>query len=263
MTSSNQESTRVYEAPAKVNIFLRITGTRDQYHELISRFVRVESLSDFLWFEPGNRLSFEIEGVDCPRSDNTIFKAYKALLEHYPRKEIVEFGKLNRVVVKKRIPTGAGLGGGSSDAATFLLMLNDAMELGIPREELAAIGAEAGSDIPFFIMGYKSANVRGIGEIVEPFDETPRALELLTPNIHCNTGDIYRAFRMHFKSRIDPKLAETLAALPSDEILARYNAMTLNDLLPAALKRHPELYAYAKPGWFFSGSGSSFFRPAI
>ncbi|MEF3191551.1 MAG: 4-(cytidine 5'-diphospho)-2-C-methyl-D-erythritol kinase [Campylobacterales bacterium] len=254
---------KVYEAPAKVNIFLKITGLRGAYHELYSRFIRHQELCDFLWFDQGSGQSFQIEGVPCDRSENTVFKAYKALLEHYPRKEIVEYCKEHKLVIQKKIPIGAGLGGGSSDAATFLLMLNEAMNLNIAKEELAAIGGEAGADIPFFVMGYKSANVTGIGEIVERFDENPPKLELFTPPIHCNTGDVYRTFRRYFQHRIDKALAERLASLTSEEILATFDAMVLNDLLPAALKCYPELYAYHQPGWFFSGSGSTFFRIAL
>ena len=82
---------KVYKSPCKINIFLKVTGTRDNYHEIASRFVLLDEPHDVMWFEPGNGLTFEIIGdFDCDRKDNTIYKAYHALLDYKPMKKIAE-----------------------------------------------------------------------------------------------------------------------------------------------------------------------------
>ena len=110
-----------YKAFAKVNIFLKITGKRGDYHTISSRFVRVNTLYDTLWFEDKENNEFEIKGdFNCPIKDNTITKAYNALLEATQSDKLIVWMQTHRICVEKRIPSFAGLGGGSSDAATFL-----------------------------------------------------------------------------------------------------------------------------------------------
>ncbi|MDQ1340116.1 MAG: 4-diphosphocytidyl-2-C-methyl-D-erythritol kinase, partial [Campylobacterota bacterium] len=150
---------------AKINVYLKIVGFKDGYHLINSRFVIVKELYDLMWFEKSAGLEFEIVGdFDCPKEQNTIYKAYKALIKHQPKKEIADFVKNNKAVVYKNIPSFAGLGGGSSNAATFLLMINKALNLNLSKEELNEIGLEVGADVPFFLSGFKSATVSGIGE---------------------------------------------------------------------------------------------------
>ena len=110
---------------AKVNIFLKIAGKRDNYHELVSRFVRVHSLYDVISFVKTNKKAFEIIGdFGCKLESNTVYKAYN-LLKAYDGVE--EYFLTHSVKVEKNIPEFAGLGGGSSNAATFLIMVkNDA-----------------------------------------------------------------------------------------------------------------------------------------
>ena len=254
---------KVYKSPCKINIFLKVTGTRDNYHEIASRFVLLDEPHDVMWFEPGNGVTFEIIGdFDCDRKDNTIYKAYHALLDYKPMKKIAEFCKKNKLVVLKRIPKFAGLGGGSSNAATFLKMLNEILALNLTNDELATIGAKVGADIPFFIHGYKSANVFGIGEIVEPFEDDIPAVELFTPSdIKCDTKEVFKSFRKHFISSIEPSFAEELEKMSSKTILATYAPLSLNDLYKAVLKRYPEFYEHKRDGWFLSGSGSTIFKP--
>lgn len=249
---------------AKVNIFLKIIGHKEGYHLISSRFMRVEALHDLMWLEPNASGRFEIVGdFGCETEQNTIYKAYKALIHHHPRKEIVEFAKNHKVVVYKNIPAFAGLGGGSSNAATFLTLLNKTLNLGLGTEELCRVGMDVGADVPFFLSGYSSANVSGFGEIIEPFEEEPLSLRLVTPEeIECSTAAVYKSFRKNFSDKMPKNLeeAKTLEKLTSREILKNYPAEFLNDLLPAALKLYPELYEYKKEGYFFSGSGSTFFK---
>ncbi len=250
-----------HKAFAKVNIFLKINGTRNQYHTLVSRFMRVESLYDELEFVPNRSGEFLIEGdFGCLTRQNTIYKAYKALVDKTKSDALVAFFKDNGVGVEKRIPAFAGLGGGSSDAATFLHMCNEKLSLGLGREELVEVGLQVGADVPFFLYNYKSANVTGIGEVVEKFDEEVLDIETFTPKIEISTPAVYKEYRTNFFAPVSREEQKRWLALSSKDVLRQYDALQANDLFAPALKLYPELERYAKEGWFFSGSGSSFFR---
>ncbi|MCK4738256.1 MAG: 4-(cytidine 5'-diphospho)-2-C-methyl-D-erythritol kinase, partial [Sulfurimonas sp.] len=166
---------KLYKAYAKVNIFLKITGIRGNYHEIISRFMRVRSLYDELSFVAKEVKEFKIIGnFSCTTEQNTIYKAYTALIETLNESETESLKNLMSkyaVHVDKNIPAFAGLGGGSSDAATYLKMCNEVLHLGLSQNELATVGLKVGADVPFFIYGFDSANVGGIGEVVEEFKE--------------------------------------------------------------------------------------------
>lgn len=248
-----------YNAFAKVNIFLKITGKRGDYHTISSRFVRVNSLYDTLWFEEKEKSDFEIKGnFNCPIKDNTIYKAYSALLEATKSEQLIAWMQTHTLCVEKRIPSFAGLGGGSSDASTFLHMCNDILELGLTKETLAKIGAKVGADVPFFVYGYPSANVSGIGEIVESFTEPSLEFEINTPNIDIRTPTVYQYYRQNLYSPISEHEAHRLEQTASIDILRSMSPKEANDLYPSALGCYSELCE--QEGWFFSGSGSSFFR---
>lgn len=248
-----------YKAYAKVNIFLKITGMRGDYHTLSSRFMRVNSLFDTLWFEKKSTPEFEIRGnFDCEVHSNTIYKAYKYLQSSTRSNKLSVFFEEHAVCVDKKIPSFAGLGGGSSDAATFLRMCNKELELGLSVDELAEIGSSVGADVPFFVYGYESANVHGIGEIVERYDEPLLDFEIVTPDIQISTPAVYRYYREHLYNPITPEEAIRLESTSSRDILASMSPKEANDLYLSALGCYPELTE--KEGWFFSGSGSSFFK---
>jgi len=250
------------KAHAKVNIFLKITGHKEGYHTLLSRFMRVEDLYDTIAFVPCECETFTIEGCeDIPLESNTIYKAYKALNDHTGDLDILNFFYNHKVVVTKRIPSQAGLGGGSSDAAAFMLLVKEVCNLLISTKDLAKLGSTIGADLPFFIYNYPSANVSGFGEIVEPFQEEPLSLELYTPDIGCDTAQVYKTFKEHLLSDIDPLSFIGWEKLDSRTLLEKIaDPLKLNDLYRAALIAYPELEKSAKEGWFFSGSGSTFFR---
>jgi len=249
-----------YKAYAKVNIFLKITAKRGDYHEILSRFVLVDDLYDTLTFVPKEDEDFVIEGdFNCDTAQNTIYKAFKALLEATHSEALKRLMESHAVRVDKKIPSFAGLGGGSSDAATYLLMCNEVLHLGLSREELAHVGAKVGADVPFFIYGYRSANVSGIGEIVKAFDEPPLRIRTVTPKIEISTPKVYQAFREHFYKELDSEQQNILANMPSLDVLKTMTPFEANDLFEPALKLYPELETHQKSGWFFSGSGSSFF----
>ena len=245
---------------AKVNIFLKIAGKRDGYHELVSRFVRVKDLYDTITFEPNNETNeFNLIGdFGCETKQNTIYKAFLALRNNCPK--IDAYFRVYSIKVEKNIPECAGLGGGSSNAAAFLILANNVFDLNYSKDRLARIGLKVGADVPFFIYEYESANVTGIGEVVVEFDEKEVAIETFTPNIKCNTGQIFTTFRDKFYKEISPEVAQRLLSKNSIDILNELDISEANDLYQSALENSSELKEYAKPEWFFSGSGSSFFR---
>jgi len=252
---------KLYKAYAKVNIFLKITGTRDNYHEIISRFVVVNSLYDKLSFLAKSDDKFEIIGnFSCTTKQNTIYKAYISLLEYTKSSSLKNLMKKYAIKVEKNIPAFAGLGGGSSDAATYLKMCNDSLDLGLSLNELATVGLKVGADVPFFIYGYNSANVSGIGEVVEEFIEDSLEYEVYTPDVEISTPKVYVSYRENFFRPISSFVADELKQKTSLEILNTMSADEANDLFKPAFLEYSELKKYYKHGYFFSGSGSSFFK---
>ncbi len=248
------------KAPAKLNIFLKITGFRGSYHEILSRFIRYEELFDEIAFVPGKYERFEIEGTPgIPREQNIIYKAFCALNAATGNPKIIDFFFSHKVHITKRIPQGAGLGGGSSDAATFLTLANRHIGLGLSTDELARIGAQIGADVPFFIYGYEAANVRGIGEVIEPFIDDIPPIELKLLPIHCDTAAVYTNWRKKFADTLHIGLAEHLAQMTSRQILSTIAPIKANDLYVSAIDLCPDLEKYREI-WFLSGSGSTIFR---
>lgn len=251
-------------AYAKVNIFLKIVGTRANYHEIFSRFMRVDSLYDEVVFNKKDspNSDFELSGnFGCSISQNSIYKAYNILLNaisQSKQKELKEFFYYHKIDVEKNIPFFAGLGGGSSDAATFLKMSNDILNLGFNVDELAKLGVGVGADVAFFTYGYGSANVSGIGEIVEEFSEDLLDFDIYTPPLEISTPKVYKSYREHF---FDPQQDISHIALKnSKEVLDSFDIYEANDLYLPATREYKELESYYKSGYFFSGSGSSFFK---
>ncbi len=241
---------------AKVNIFLKIVGTRDNYHEILSRFMRVENLYDTIHFEKKEHTSKEFELIGdfgCQLEQNTIYKAYKLLPKN-------NFFDTHKVVVKKQIPEFAGLGGGSSNAAAFLNLANKVLKLELSKETLADMGVKIGADVPFFIYNYPSANVSGIGEKVELFEEELLKIETITPKIACDTTKVYQQYRANYLDAINLEFSKNLSQLTSKNILDSYQATVLNDLFSPCLDLYKDLNTYHKANWFFSGSGSTFFK---
>jgi 4-diphosphocytidyl-2-C-methyl-D-erythritol kinase len=246
---------------AKVNIFLKISGKRANYHELVSRFVRVKNLFDIVSFEKGNFDKFTLEGdFGCQTEQNTIYKAYSKLLE--VSNKVESLFTQYKVVVDKNIPEFAGLGGGSSNCATFMIMVNDMCNLSLSKNQLSDIAITIGADVPFFVYEYDSANVTGIGEIVQCFKEELPNIQTYTPDIRCNTALIFKSFRENFYKEISVSDTNKLLKMKSIDILNNMDIKEANDLYCAALDIHnkltPNQYNLPKKS-YFSGSGSSFF----
>jgi len=262
MNNNTREKSYSIKGHAKVNIFLKITGHKEGYHTLLSRFVRVEELFDTIELVPCACETFTLEGCEgVPLESNTIYKAYKVLEAYDGASELKEFFTHHKVVVTKRIPSEAGLGGGSSDAAAFMRLLNEVANMNISTEVLAELGSTIGADLPFFIYNYPSANVSGFGEKVVEFKEAPLELELHTPKMGCNTAVVYKTFKEKLLKDIDLSSFEGWEKMESKTVLQKIpNAVLLNDLYAASLIAYPQLKELSPKGWFFSGSGSTFFR---
>ncbi|KIM02627.1 MAG: 4-diphosphocytidyl-2C-methyl-D-erythritol kinase [Sulfurovum sp. AS07-7] len=251
------------KAFAKVNLYLKITGFSKGYHSINSRFLRVDDLYDTISFIPCKCESFTIEGIDnVELKSNTIYKAFVALNDFCGNLDILDFFHHHKVVVDKRIPTLAGLGGGSSDAASFLVLTNKVCNLNIDTPTLAKIGSLVGADVAFFIYNYRAANVSGFGEIIESFEEDDIKVELFTPSFGCDTADVYKAFKNNFLDKIEPKKFEHWKKLKFRDILKETSSdrSLLNDLYRAAKLIYPNLENQKDKEWFFSGSGSTFFK---
>jgi len=246
---------------AKVNVFLKIVGLRDGYHLLASRFARVKNLYDVVEFHSGSFDSFTLEGdFGCKLEQNTIYKAYLKLKDISSKVE--EYFKANKVIVNKTIPEFAGLGGGSSNCATFILMVNEVCSLKLNKDELSKIGASIGADVPFFIYEYDSANVSGIGEIVEEFKEKTLNIKTYTPKIQCNTGAIFKEFRESFYKECPKDEVKRLFETKSIDIYNNMDIKEANDLYEPAYSLNKKLNVKdlnIDEKAFFSGSGSSFF----
>lgn len=251
------------KAFAKVNIFLKITGMRGNYHEIASRFMIVKNLYDEIEFVKDYPNKFNLIGqFGCELDKNTIYKCYLKLLDIKP--EIEQFFKDYSVKVTKNIPEFAGLGGGSSDAATFLNMANTYCNLNLSKQELSQIGCSVGADVPFFVYGYESANVSGIGEIVEKFDEDALDIEVFTPKIECNTAKVFTLFREKFYKELSVQDKDRLFGMKSVDILKELTIEQANDLYLPAITLYSELTTndsrFTIHDSRFSGSGSSFFK---
>ena len=240
---------------AKINVFLKVVGTRGNYHEILSRFVLCEQLFDEIYFEKSN--SFAIECGNKEIKENIIQKAIDELKKAGFSNELDEFFSSHKIIINKQIPIGAGLGGGSSNAATFLLMVNDELNLHIKRENLMQISSKIGADVAFFVSGYKAANVSGIGEIIKDFNDEVPNLNIFTPNVFCSTPMVYQEFRSNFLQYIDVNAAKKMQNLKSKELLEIYKNEELNDLFAPCFKLYPQMNEFRDK--FLSGSGSSVF----
>lgn len=178
-------------APAKLNLFLHIMGRReDGYHELQTLFQLLD-VGDTLRFAATPRGELQLHlianstGQLVPLADNLILKAARLLRDHVG---IPQLGA--EIQLEKQLPMGGGLGGGSSDAATTLLALNQLWELGLTGQELQALGLQLGADVPVFIGG-RSAWGEGVGENLAPVELPTRWYLVITPNCLVSTARIF------------------------------------------------------------------------
>lgn len=170
-------------SPAKLNLFLHVTGRRgDGYHTLQTLFQLLD-WGDDLGFTANTSGAITLGGdaLDIPHDQNLIVRAARMLQTP---------GRGAHITLRKRIPQGGGLGGGSSNAATTLLALNQLWARGLDSGELQALGRRLGADVPVFVAG-NSAWAEGIGEILTPVRLPPRWYLVVCPQCHVSTGEIF------------------------------------------------------------------------
>lgn len=188
MTSVSQAPRRFIglPAPAKLNLFLHVIGRRaDGKHLLESIFILIDLADELDFTLRDDGAIVRTGGLECEAEKDLCVRAAAALQEAAGKPPAGA-----EIHVKKRIPAGAGMGGGSSDAATTLIALNRLWGLDLPREELTRIGEALGADIPFFIRG-ANAFVEGIGEIITPMDVPPAEYAVLWPGRGVSTAKIF------------------------------------------------------------------------
>jgi len=236
----------VWLAPAKLNLFLHITGQRaDGMHELQTVFQFLD-MCDELTFAPREDgsiyLQDGIEGV--PAEDNLIVRAARALQVHCGTTQGADISLL------KRLPAGGGLGGGSSDAATTLVALNQLWACGLGKNELAGLGLKLGADVPIFVHGH-AAWAESIGEKFEPVDPPEPWFLVIQPAIQVSTAEIFSA----------PELTRDCPPITIRDFLS---GQATNVCEPVVRKRYPavdmalkwlEKYASAR----MTGTGSCIF----
>jgi 4-diphosphocytidyl-2-C-methyl-D-erythritol kinase len=210
-------------APAKLNLFLHVLGRRpDGMHRLQSALVLID-WSDTLHFElrPNGGLSREDLGVQLP-ADDLVLKAARAL-------QAASATRLGaHIAIEKRVPAQAGMGGGSSDAATCLLALNRLWSLNYSLAQLTQIGLALGADVPFFLGG-RNAWVEGVGERLTPIDLPPARFAVAKPREGLETARIFQ----------DPQLKRSSDTAIISGFAANPYAFGENDLQPVAQRLCP------------------------
>jgi 4-diphosphocytidyl-2-C-methyl-D-erythritol kinase len=216
-------------AHAKLNLELRVLGTRPDGHHEVETVLQAIDLHDLLEVEVAATSSLEVIGRPAPADSRNLVLAALAALEEAAGRPLPV-----RLRLVKRIPGGAGLGGGSSDAAAALRAI---ARLHSVKADLAALAAGIGADVPFFLSG-GTARGRGRGERLEPLPFHPGWFALAWPGLELSTEDVYRAWD-------------------------RVGGDGPNQLRRAACRAAPELAVFAAElddGWQMTGSGSAFFK---
>lgn len=245
-------------APAKLNLFLHITGRRaDGYHMLQTVFQLVD-WGDLLHFTRRDdgliRSLTPLPGVD-EAFDLTV-RAARLLQVHTGCRFGVD------IAVEKVLPMGAGLGGGSSDAATTLLALNRLWDLHLPRETLEALGLKLGADVPFFVFG-QNAFAEGVGEKLQVVDTPVTHYLIVTPPVHVSTVEVFTAKDLTRDSK-PIIVTDFLGASSTDAARDARLAFGRNDMQAVVVGKYAEVAQVLE--WFstiaparMSGSGASVF----
>ncbi len=244
---------------AKVNLALAVLGRRaDGYHEIRTVFQSID-LHDELEIRPSGTIELRCAQLpSVPEEENTVWRAATALA----RAVSAPYGA--EIVLKKRIPAGAGLGGGSSNAAAALLGLCRFWRLDIPEAELRVLAAAIGSDVPFFLQGGTALGV-GRGEEIYPLPEIRKAhMVVVYPGIHVSTAEAYRSLRLELTSPLAVHRIEGFCGRLKDE--NGCPAEIFNDFETSILPAYPAvkeakdfLQERGATAVLLSGSGSSVF----
>ncbi|MCH1491027.1 MAG: 4-(cytidine 5'-diphospho)-2-C-methyl-D-erythritol kinase [Luminiphilus sp.] len=215
-------------SPAKLNLFLHVVGRRPDGRHNLQTVFRLLDWGDDMTFELAGHGGCTLESAmpDVPPSENLILQAAQLILARAESTTGV------RIRIEKRIPMGGGLGGGSSNAATTLLAINQLLNLGYSAENLAEMGLQLGADVPVFVHG-QSAWAEGLGETLTGIELPERWYVLLRPSCHVSTAEIFNA----------PELTRNTAPITMSAFFA---GGARNDLQSVVVKRHPEVHKALK-----------------
>jgi 4-diphosphocytidyl-2-C-methyl-D-erythritol kinase len=242
-------------SPCKINLGLSILEKRaDGFHALETVFYPV-GLQDIVEVVPAKLFAFSHTGISIPGdvSNNLCVKAYHLLKADFP-----EMGDV-KIHLHKNIPMGAGLGGGSGDGTTVLILLNQLFELNLTQKQLIEYAARLGSDCPFFIFN-EACHATGRGEILEPtsIDLSSYTIALVHPGIHIATSWAFQ--------QLSPCVKEKSIATIIKQPMNTWKSELINDFEAPVFKAHPSLEAFKNnlysQGAIYasmSGSGSSLF----
>jgi len=245
-------------SPAKINLYLEVTGKRkDGYHNLATIFQMI-NLYDNLTFSPrtDGKIKVTCSNRKIKEKDNLVYKAAKSLW----KKGLPGIS----IKIDKKIPVGAGLGGGSSNGATALYILNKIWKLGKTNAELRKIGKKLGADVAFFLYDTK-AWATGIGDKLKPLPEMEKFhIVIVKPKISISTVEIFKSFKMELTTK---KESSKIPAKGKCLILVEDTIDFLrNDLESTVFERYPNLLKVrnaikktGSKGVMLSGSGSVMF----
>ncbi|KJV48278.1 kinase [Pantoea sp. BL1] len=220
-----------WPAPAKLNLFLYITGRRaDGYHNLQTLFQFLDH-GDTLEITPDStgKITLLTPLAGVADDENLIVRAARMLKQAAAVRGTLPENAGAQIALEKRLPMGGGLGGGSSDAATVLVALNHLWQTGLNVDELATLGIKLGADVPVFVRGH-AAFAEGVGEEIQPAEPEEKWYLVAHPGISIGTPDIFR----------DPDLTRNSPIRTLDELLQR---PFHNDCEAVARKRFREVDA--------------------
>lgn len=230
-----------WPSPAKLNLFLYITGQRpDGYHTLQTLFQFLD-YGDTLTIVPRSdgqlRLLTPVKGV--PSEENLIIRAARLLMKTAAASQRLPAGSGADISIEKRLPMGGGLGGGSSNAATVLVALNHLWRCGLSEDELAAIGLTLGADVPVFVRGH-AAFAEGVGEVLTPVEVAEKWYLVAHPGVSIPTPVIFRDPELPRNTPV--RSIETLlkCEFGNDcEVIARKRFREVDDVLSWLLEYAP------------------------
>ena len=230
-----------WPSPAKLNLFLYITGQRaDGYHTLQTLFQFLD-YGDTLTIVPRQdgqlRLLTPVDGV--PNEENLIIRATRLLMKTAADSQRLADGCGADISIEKRLPMGGGLGGGSSNAATVLVALNHLWQCGLSEDELAAIGLTLGADVPVFVRGH-AAFAEGVGEVLTPVEVAEKWYLVAHPGVSIPTPVIFRDPELPRNTPV--RSIETLlnCEFGNDcEVIARKRFREVDDVLSWLLEYAP------------------------
>lgn len=245
-------------SPAKINLFLHITGVEENafyhnktYHTLETILLRTEKIADEIIIEKSKRLSIECDGVN--QRENSVYKIIK-VLENFCKKKFIY-----KIKIKKNIPIMSGLGGASSNAAAVMLFINEMEDLKINHEMLMRLASKVGMDLPFFISEYEVAHGKHFGEQISALPNLPKDLDLdIFPGPQVSTKQAFEKWdlRQNSHSKFIQKKVPNIDTL--------MNALKKSDtekIIKSAYNDFQLIFsAHIKNGGTLTGSGGAYFK---